>query len=336
MRIAVFSAKSYDVNTLEQANGARAAPHDLVFLNPHLDANTAILAQGADAVCAFVNDELDAPVLEALSEQGVRLILMRCAGFNNVDVTAAARLGLAIGRVPAYSPYAVAEHTVALILALNRRLHRAYSRVREGNFALDGLMGFDLHGKTIGVVGTGRIGMCAIRVLTGFGCKVLAYDPYPSEEAEAAGAQYVPLQDLLPASRVVTLHCPLTPDTHHMIDEAALAAMQPGAMLVNTSRGGLIDTRAVIAALKSGQLGGLAIDVYEEEGDLFFENLSEQVLQDDVFARLLTFPNVVVTGHQAFFTAEALEAIAETTLDNADAVAAGGAPLHPVTVEMVV
>jgi D-lactate dehydrogenase len=332
MRISVFSAKPYDRTSLGQANANRAAPHDLMFLEPHLSAHTAVLAQGSDAVCAFVNDTLDAPTLTALAGQGVRLVLMRCAGFNNVDVAAAEKLGLAIGRVPAYSPYAVAEHTIALLLGLNRQLHRAHNRVREGNFTLDGLMGFDMHGKTVGVIGTGRIGICVIRIFKGLGCKVLAYDPFPSDEA---GVDYVPLAEVLAQSRVVSLHCPLTPDSKHMIDARALATMQRGAILVNTSRGALIDTRAVIEALKTGQLGGLALDVYEEEGDLFFENLSGQVLQDDVFARLLTFPNVLITGHQAFFTAEALEAIAQTTLDNADAMASDGAPLHRVTADMV-
>lgn len=335
MRISVFGAKPYDESSFGKANAARDEPHDLAFLEPHLSARTAVLAQGSDAVCVFVNDELDEAALQALSAHGVHLVLLRCAGFNNVDLKAAERLGLVIGRVPAYSPYAVAEHTIAMILGLNRQLHRAHNRVREGNFALDGLMGFDMHGKTVGVIGTGRIGICVIRIFVGLGCKVLAYDPSPSEEAVSAGARYVPLEELLEASRVVSLHCPLTSGSHHLINEAALGSMQRGAMLVNTSRGGLIDTRAVIAALKSGQLGGLAIDVYEEEDDLFFENLSGQVLQDDIFARLLTFPNVLITGHQAFLTAEALDAIAEVTLDNADAVASGGAPLHPVTAQAI-
>ncbi|KIT17174.1 2-hydroxyacid dehydrogenase [Jannaschia aquimarina] len=335
MRIAMFSAKPYDRETFERVNGDLEAPHELTFMTPHLDRSTAVLAEGADAVCAFVNDDVDAETLEILAERGVKLLLMRCAGYNNVDVAAAERLGLAIGRVPAYSPHAVAEHTIALILGLNRRLHRAYNRVREGNFELDGLMGFDLHGKTVGVVGTGRIGICTIRILAGFGCRVLAADPHPADEAREAGADYVDLPDLLEHSDIVTLHCPLTPGTHHLIDETALASMRNGAYLINTSRGGLIDTRAVIRALKSGQLGGLAIDVYEEEGDLFFENLSGQVLQDDIFARLLTFPNVLVTGHQAFFTEEALNAIARTSLANATAFEAEGQPEHAVTVEMM-
>ncbi|CUH34911.1 D-lactate dehydrogenase [Jannaschia seosinensis] len=335
MRIAVFSAKPYDESTFRAANDQLDKPHDLQFLATPLDAGTAVLAQDFDAVCAFVNDDIGAETVAALDDLGVGLVLMRCAGFNNVDVGAATQAGLSIGRVPAYSPHAVAEHTIGLLLALNRRLHRAYNRVREGNFALDGLMGFDIHGKTVGVVGTGRIGICVARILGGFGCRVLAHDPQPAQEARDAGAHYVPLEELLAECDIVTLHCPLTPKTHHLIDADALSSMRDGAFLVNTSRGGLVDTRAVIGALKSGRLGGLAIDVYEEEDDLFFENLSGQVLQDDVFARLLTFPNVFVTGHQAFFTAEALDAIARTTLANATAHEAHGAPEHPVTEEMV-
>ena len=335
MRIAVFSAKPYDERTLGEANEAEGAPHELSFATPHLDASTAVLAGGAQAVCAFVNDALDAPTLGRLKELGVRLILLRCAGFNNVDVAEAERLGLAIGRVPAYSPHAVAEHTAALVLALNRKIHRAFNRVREGNFELDGLMGFDLHGKTVGVVGTGRIGVCAARVFRGFGCEVLAHDPHPAADLAAEGVAFVPLADLLARAHVVTLHCPLTPATRHLIDEAALDAMRPGAMLVNTSRGGLVDTPAAIEALKDGRLGALALDVYEEEADLFFEDLSGRVLQDDVFARLLTFPNVLVTGHQAFFTREALDAIARTTLANATRFEREGAPEHPVTSEML-
>lgn len=336
MRIVVFSAKPYDERTLREANEAAGEPHALSFASPHLDASTAVLAEGAEAVCVFVNDAPDASALERLRGLGVRLILLRCAGFNNVDVVAAERLGLAIGRVPAYSPHAVAEHTAALVLSLNRKIHRAHNRVREGNFELDGLLGFDLHGKTVGVVGTGRIGACAARVFRGFGCEVLAHDPYPDPSLEAEGTlAYAPMGDLLERSHIVTLHCPLTPATHHLIDAAALARMRPEAMLVNTSRGGLVDTRAVIGALKGGRLGSLALDVYEEEADLFFEDLSGRVLQDDVFARLLTFPNVLITGHQAFFTREALDAIAETTLANATRFEREGRPEHPVTTEML-
>jgi len=331
MRIAVYSTRPYDRHFLEQANAA--ARHELVFLEPRLDAATLAAAAGSQAVCAFVNDRLDAPVLRGLHALGVRLLVLRCAGFNHVDLPVAAELGLAVGRVPEYSPHAVAEHTVALVLTLNRRIHRAFARVREGNFALDGLLGFDLHGRTVGVVGTGRIGACFGRIMIGFGCRVLAFDPQPDPEVQALGVAYVALPELLAASDVVSLHCPLTPQTRHLIDSAALARMKHGAMLVNTSRGAVIDTPAVIAALKSGRLGSLGLDVYEEEGDLFFRDLSGEAIRDDVFARLLTFPNVVVTGHQAFFTEDALRAIAQTTLANVDAFEAHGRPVHPVSVE---
>lgn len=327
MQVAVFSAKPYDREFLTAANGGR---HDLTFLEPRLSAETAPLARGADAVCVFVNDIADASVLRILRGLGVRLVVLRCAGFNNVDVAVAEGLGIAVGRVPAYSPHAVAEHTIALILALNRKIHRAYNRVREGNFALDGLIGFDLAGKTVGVVGTGQIGVVVARILAGFGCSVLAHDPVRNPEAIAAGAAYVPLDRLFEASDVVTLHCPLTPQTRHLVDGARIAAARPGFMLINTGRGALVDTRAVIAGLKSGRIGSLGIDVYEEEADLFFEDLSDHVLQDDVFARLLTFPNVLITGHQAFLTREALAAIAGTTVANLTAFDETGAPVHPV------
>lgn len=323
MRVAVFSTKPYDRAFLSEANARHG--HELTFFEPRLAPETAVLAAGHDAVCAFVNDRLDAGVLGALVGSGIRAIALRCAGFNNVDLEATARLGLAVVRVPAYSPHAVAEHTVALILALNRKLTRAHARVHEGNFALDGLLGFDLHGRTAGVVGTGQIGAVVARILQGFGCRLLAHDPYRNPACEALGVAYVALPDLLAASDIVTLHCPLTPQTRHLIDADALALLRPGAMLINTSRGALLDTPAVIEALKSGQLGYLGLDVYEEEASLFFEDLSGQVLQDDVFARLLTFPNVLITGHQAFFTREALSAIAETTLTNLDDIAAGRA-----------
>ena len=313
MKIAVFSSKRYDRASLDAANAGR---HELHYFEPHLNAETAPLAQGHDAVCVFVNDRLDAPVLEALASDGIRLIALRCAGFNNVDIHAAQRLGLAVARVPAYSPHAVAEHTVALILALNRKLHRAYNRVREGNFALDGLLGFDLHGRTVGIVGTGKIGAVAARILAGFGCTVLAFDPFPDEGCRALGVRYVSLDELLGASDIITLHCPLTPQNHHLINAAALTKMKEGAMLINTSRGGLLDTRAVIDALKSGKLGHLGLDVYEEESEIFFEDLSGTILRDDIFTRLLTFPNVIITGHQGFFTREALDNIARTTIDN--------------------
>jgi len=328
MRVAVFSTKPYDRRFLGQAQGCVA--HDFVFLEARLDASTAPAAAGAQAACIFVNDSADAGVLRALHALGVRLVVLRCAGFNNVDLAAAAQLGMAVCRVPEYSPHAVAEHAAALVLALNRKIHRAYARVREGNFALEGLLGFDLHGRTVGVVGTGKIGECFLRIMAGFGCGLLAFDPQLNPECVAIGARYVPLQELLARSDVVSLHCPLTPRTRHLIDAAALQAMKPGAMLVNTSRGGVIDTAAVIGALKSGRLGSLGLDVYEEEGDLFFRDLSGQVLRDDVFARLLTFPNVLVTGHQGFFTEDALAAIAATTVANLDAFQATGRAAFPV------
>ena len=313
MKVAVFSTKQYDRASLDRANPGR---HELRYFEPRLDGATAPLTQGHEAVCAFVNDRLNASVLETLAANGVQLIALRCAGFNNVDLPAAQRLGITVARVPAYSPHAVAEHTVALILALNRKLHRAYNRVREGNFALDGLLGFDLHGRTAGVIGTGKIGAVAARILHGFGCTVLAFDPFPDESCRALGVRYVALDELLRASDIITLHCPLTAENHHLIDAAALAQMKDGAMLINTSRGGLLDTRAVIEALKSGRIGHLGLDVYEEESELFFEDLSSTILRDDIFSRLLTFPNVIITGHQGFFTREALDNIASTTIEN--------------------
>jgi D-lactate dehydrogenase len=314
VKVAVFSTRPYTQTYFEDANAAY--DHELVFLEPRLDHKTASLAAGFPAVCIFVNDVANAEVLAQLHAGGTRIIALRCAGFNNVDLSAAERLQMQVARVPAYSPYAVAEHTIALILALNRKIHRAYNRVREGNFALEGLLGFDLNGKTAGVIGTGRIGEITAGILRGFGCRVLAHDVKPREEVERLGVEYVPLAELLPQCDVVTLHCPLVPSTHHLIGAHTLMQMKRGAMLINTSRGALIDTRAVIAGLKGGQIGALGLDVYEEEADLFFQNLSDQVLQDDIFARLLTFPNVIITGHQAFFTAEALTEIAHTTLTN--------------------
>lgn len=334
MKVAVFSTKPYDRHFLDAANAANA--HHLVYFDARLSAETAPLAADAEAVCAFVNDVLDRPVLTTLADNGVRLIALRSAGFNNVDLAAASDLGLAVARVPAYSPRAVAEHTLALMLCLNRKIHRAYNRVREGNFALDGLLGFDLHGKTVGVVGTGKIGETVATILRGFDVRLLAHDPYPNPAVSALGARYVSREELFQNSDIVTLHCPLTPDTRHLVDAALLAKAKPGLMLINTSRGAVIDTRAVIRGLKDGTLGSLALDVYEEEADLFFEDLSDTVIRDDVFARLLTFPNVLITGHQAFFTREALGQIAETTLANIDAFAATGRAVHVVSSEKVV
>lgn len=331
MKVAVFSTKRYDREFLDVANAG--AGHELHYLDVHLSAETAALATGAEVVCAFVNDVLDAPTLTNLNAIGVRLVALRSAGFNHVDLAAARTLGLTIARVPAYSPYAVAEHTAALILSLNRKIHRAYARVREGNFALDGLLGFDLRGRTVGIVGTGKIGLEVSRIMTGFGCRVLGHDPEENAAFRDLGGRYVPLSELLAESDIVTLHCPLTPVTRHLIGTEAIEAMQTGVMLINTSRGAVIDTRAVIRGLKSGKIGHLGLDVYEEEADLFFENLSDQMIHDDVFARLLTFPNVLITGHQAFFTVEALTAIAETTIGNISAFATTGRPTYEVSVE---
>ncbi|WP_252091736.1 2-hydroxyacid dehydrogenase [Pseudomonas sp. MWU13-3659] len=320
MRTLLFSSQHYDQESFTRAaNGT----FDLHFQPTRLTLDTAPLAQGFDVVCAFINDELDAQVLERLAAGGTRLVALRSAGYNHVDLAAAKRLGLAVARVPAYSPHAVAEHAVALILALNRRLHRAYNRTREGDFTLHGLTGFDLHGKTVGVVGTGQIGAAFARIMAGFGCQLLAYDPYPNPELLALGACYLELPELLRESRIISLHCPLTEHTRHLINARSLAQLQPGAMLINTGRGALVDTPALVDALKSGQLGYLGLDVYEEEAQLFFEDRSDLPLQDDVLARLLTFPNVIVTAHQAFLTREALDAIAGTTLDNISRWAAG-------------
>jgi D-lactate dehydrogenase len=333
MRTLVYSTKPYDRRFLEAANSE--GRHELVFLEPRLARQTVATAIDADAVCVFVNDELDELVLEALQVRGTRLVALRCAGFNNVNLAAARRVGITVCRVPEYSPYSVAEHTVGLILTLNRKIHRAHLRVREGNFALDGLLGFDLHGKNAGVIGTGKIGAAVVRIMSGFGCTVYAYDPYPNQSCIDLGARYVDLDELLAACDIITLHCPLTPDTRHLIGRAALKKVRRGMMLVNTSRGGVIHTRAVIEALKNGTVGALAIDVYEEEADLFFENLSDTVIQDDVFARLLTFPNVLITAHQAFFTNEALSTIASTTLGNITAFETTGQALHEVSIERI-
>lgn len=325
MRVLLFSARPYDRREFTAANTRFG--HELSFVEARLGAETLSLAAGYEAVCTFVNDILDASVLRRLAGGGTRLIALRCAGFNQVDVRAAAELGLTVVRVPAYSPHAVAEHAVGLVLTLNRKFHRAYNRVRDNNFLIDGLEGFDLHGKTVGVVGAGRIGRVFVRIMLGFGCRVLVHDPqFCAGDACIEGASLATLPELFAAADIVSLHCPLTPETHHLIGAEALARMKPGAMLVNTSRGGLLDTAAVIGALKSGRLGALGLDVYEQEGDLFYEDLSSSVVTDDVFQRLLTFPNVVVTAHQAFFTREALAAIADTTLANIAAFGAG----HPV------
>lgn len=320
--VAVYDTKPYDRQSLQGAEGSDAI--EWHFHEFRLSSETASTARGVKAVCAFVNDALDKPCLESLAQAGVQLVALRCTGFNNLDLEAARALKLTVTRVPVYSPYAVAEHAVALLLTLNRKTHRAFNRVRELNFSVFGLEGFDLHGKTAGVVGTGKIGRIMAEILRGFGMEILAYDPYPAADwAGAHGVTYVGLETLLGRSDVVSLHVPLIKSTRHLIRAETLQQMRPGAYLINVSRGGLIDAAAVIEALKLGRLGGVALDVYEEEEGIFFEDLSGGVLQDDDLARLLTFPNVLITSHQAFLTREALGDIARTTLANLRAHAAG-------------
>lgn len=312
MKTAVFSTRRYDKSLLAQANGE--AGHELVFIQDRLTRDTAELAAGCPAVCVFVNDNADAEVLALLAAQGTRLVATRSTGYNHVDAVAAANLGIDVVRVTDYSPHSVAEFAVGLLQAVNRKIARASVRTRDGNFELDGLMGFDLHGKTVGVVGTGKIGLIFARIMVGFGCTVLGHDPYPGAAFEAAGGRYVGIDELLAQSDVISLHCPLTDETRHIVDAQALAGAKRGAILVNTSRGGLVDTEAAIEALKTGHLGGLALDVYEQEATLFFQDLSSTIITDDVIQRLVSFPNVIVTGHQAFFTVEAIGQIMRTTI----------------------
>jgi D-lactate dehydrogenase len=323
IRMAMFSTKPYDRRGFDAAvDGERI---EIDYLDTRLDERTAPLADGAVAICAFVNDDLSAPVLQQLASGGTRIVALRCAGFNNVDLDAATTAGITVVRVPAYSPNAVAEHTIALMLSLNRHIHRAHSRVRDGNFSLDGLVGFDMAGKTAAVIGTGKIGMIVARLLWHLRCEVIAVDPFQDPHLLSLGVSYVDMDEAFRRADIITLNCPLTDDTHHLINAGTLSAMRPGVMIVNTGRGALIDTQAALDRLKSGHLGSLGLDVYEEEGDLFFEDRSDQILADDVFARLLTFPNVLITAHQGFLTTEALTAIAETTLHNVSVVAAGDA-----------
>ncbi len=314
MKLGVFSTRSYDREFLTRENVA--FDHELVFFETRLSQETCCLAHGLPAVCVFVNDQPDAEVLRILAAGGTRLLALRCAGYNNVDLAAAAECGIRVVRVPAYSPHSVAEHTVGLLLTLNRKIHRAWQRIKEGNFSLEGLMGTELRGATAGIVGLGRIGSATAKILLGFGMQVLASDPQPQPEALAAGVRLVALDELYRESDVISLHCPLNPQTHHMIDARAIDMMKPGVFLINTSRGAVVDTRALIDGLKARKIGAVGLDVYEQEGDLFFEDLSNEIIQDDVFERLLTFPNVVITGHQGFFTAQAMQAIARTTLEN--------------------
>jgi D-lactate dehydrogenase len=313
MRIAVFSSKPYDKTYFQRAN---TAGYDIVFYDEALRAENTALAAGCQAICIFVNDTANREVLQLLAQHGVKIIALRCAGFNNVDLVAAKEFGLQVVNVPAYSPHAVAELTVGLAMMLNRKLHVAYKRVREGNFALDGLLGFDFHGKTVGIVGTGRIGAIAARIFHGFGCAIVACDINENPAIRVLGGRYASMSEVIAQSDIISLHVPLNKQTHHLINAQTISQMKKGLMLINTSRGGLIDTQAAIDGLKNGQLGSLGLDVYEKEADLFFADLSNTVIRDDVFARLLTFPNVVITGHQGFFTHEALVAISQTTLKN--------------------
>jgi D-lactate dehydrogenase len=326
-RAVVFDTKSYDRDSLQRA--ASSGEIEWRFVDWRLSAETAAAANGARAVCIFVNDRADRACLEALAKIGVKHVALRCAGFNGVDVVAAKEFGFSVTRVPAYSPYGVAEHAVALLLALNRKIPRASNRVRDLNFSLSGLVGFDLHGKTAGIFGTGKIGRAAAQILRGFGMKVLAFDPFPSPEwAKEFGVEYTDAKTLARECEVISLHTPLTPQTHHIIRRETIELMKPGTILINVSRGALIDTRALIEALKCGRLGGVGLDVYEEEEGVFFEDLSGQILHDDELARLLTFPNVLITAHQAFLTQEALSEIARVTVSNLLAFASGKAFLE--------
>lgn len=314
LKIAMFDAKSYDLDSFNRENSQQYSIHPL---DCALDEHTAGLAKGCPVVCIFVNDKCDALTVEALASNGVKLIALRCAGYNNVDLASCQEHNIDVVRVPAYSPHAVAEHTVALMLMLNRKLHRAYMRNHSGQFILEGLVGFDMYGKTVGVIGTGKIGRCVIDILSGFGCHILAFDNFPDDELQSRGnVRYTSMQELQQSADIITLHVPLSPDTYYLIDEAAISEMKKGVMLINTSRGALVNTKALINGLKSEKIGFAGLDVYEEEAEIFFHDISDEVLTDDVFARLLTFNNVVITSHQAFLTQEALSNIARTTLDN--------------------
>jgi D-lactate dehydrogenase len=333
MKIAFFSTKSYDKTFFTKVN--EVEKHDLSFFEPSLTKETALLAKGHEAVCVFVNDKVDAEVLDRLSQLGIKLIALRCAGFNNVDLPYAAKCHIKVVRVPAYSPESVAEHAVALILTLNRKTHKAYNRVREGNFSLERLTGFELHGKVVGVIGTGKIGAAFCSIMHGFGCKVIAYDPYPNPELEKKGIMYTQLEKIFTESDIISLHCPFTPETKHIINAAAIELMKPSVMLINTGRGALIDTPAIISALKKQTIDYLGIDVYEHEDKLFFKDLSETVIEDEMISRLISFPNVLVTAHQAFLTETALEQIAEITLSSVSSFAKGAPLKNEIGVEAV-
>ncbi len=327
MKVTFFSAKPYDKEFFDRLNADFG--FELMYYETHLGPHIVNAVENSAAICTFVNDKLDAAVLRALAEKGVKYIALRCAGFNNLDLDAAKQYGMRVCRVPAYSPEAVAEHALAMILTLNRKTHKAYNRVREQNFALNGLMGFNLHGKTVGIVGTGNIGQAFARIMSGFGCTLLATDIRETDDLKALGVHYVPLQHLLAQSDIISLHCPLLESTKHLINEASLQQLKPGVMIINTSRGGLIDTAAVIDGLRSKHIGYLGIDVYEQEEKLFFRDLSHTILNDDTIQLLMSFPNVLVTGHQAFFTEEAMEQIACTTLSSLSRLEQGQPPENP-------
>ena len=328
MKVAMFSSRSYDIQHFKPLI---SAPISIDFFDTQLNLQTASLATGYDAVCAFVNDDLSAPVLTQLHELGIKYIAMRCAGFNNIDLFCAKALGFIIVRVPAYSPEAVAEHAISLLMTLNRRTHKAYQRTRDANFSLEGLVGFNLHGKTIGIIGTGKIGVATMAIFKGFGCKILASDPYPSDHAISLGAEYVDLETLFANSDVISLHCPLMEDNKHLLNKKTFELMKDGVTIINTSRGGLLNANDAIEALKSGKIGGLGLDVYEEEDQLFFNDHSSEIITDDTFRRLSACHNVIFTGHQAFLTKEALTSIAQTTLDNLNELAMNNESPNQVT-----
>lgn len=317
MKIAFFSSKNYDEISFNAVNNGE---HEFEFFEEQLNSRNAFLAEGFDAVCVFVNDKVNSTAIAALDKLGIKTIAFRSAGYNNLNMKVAKELGMRVVRVPAYSPHAVAEHAVALILTLNRKIHKAYNRVRENNFSIENLAGFDLYGKTVGVIGTGLIGKAFCKIMLGFGCNVIAYDVQPNPELQKAGVHYTSLEEVLSQSDIVSLHCPLLPETQHLINKNTLAQMKKGAMLINTSRGGLLNTQDVIESLKAKHLGYLCIDVYEQEAGIFFNDLSETIIEDDTIARLITFPNVIITSHQGFFTKEALEQIAITTLNSLSAI----------------
>lgn len=316
MKIAFFDAQKYDSDSFEKAN--KKFNFEILYLKDSLKKETTSFTNGCYAVCVFVHDTLSEEVLKLLKTFGVKVVLLRCAGFNNIDLAAAKNLGIKVFNVPSYSPYSIAEHTLTLILALNRKIHHAYNRVRNGDFSLNGLLGFELHRKTVGIIGTGKIGSVMAKIVKSIGCRTLAFDPTPNETCKSFGVEYGDLDFVFGNSDILTLHCNLKKENLHLINEKSIKKLKKGVMLINTSRGGLIDTNAIIEALKSGQIGSLGLDVYEEEESLFFKDLSEEIIQDDTFARLLTFPNVIITSHQAFFTSDALKAIADSTLQNLD------------------